>query len=67
MDKTFRDVLYNVMTRSEATELYESGRDRRAAEQEAYKEREDNYRRTREIRHDFDYDPFYYYQKGELR
>ena len=61
------DVLYRVMNRREARELYESGRERRAAEQEAYKEREDNYRKTREIRHDFDYDPFYYYQKGELK
>ena len=63
----FIDVLYRVMNRREARELYESGREYRAAEQEAYKEREDNYRRTREIRHDFDYNPFYYYQKGELR
>lgn len=58
MDKTFRDVLYNVMTRSEATELYESGRDRRAAEQERYRQREDNYRRSREIGYDFDFDVF---------
>ena len=60
MDKTFRDVLYNVMTRSEATELYESGRDRRAAEQERYRQREDNYRRTREIGFDVDFDVFRY-------
>ena len=54
----FIDVLYRVMNRREARELYENGREYRAAEQEAYKEREDNYRRTREIRHDFDYDVF---------
>ena len=60
MDKTFRDVLYNVMTRSEATELYESGRDRRAAEQERYRQREDNYRRSREIGYDVDFDIFRY-------
>ena len=60
MDKTFRDVLYNIMTRSEATELYESGRDRRAAEQERYRQREDNYRRSRRIDYDYDYKIFRY-------
>ena len=60
MDKTFRDILYNVMSRSEATELIESGHDRRAAEQERYRQREDNYRRSRRIDYDYDYKIFRY-------
>lgn len=60
MDKTFRDVLYGVMTKSEATELIESGHERRAAEQGTYREREDNYRRSRRIDYDYDYKIFRY-------
>jgi hypothetical protein len=66
MDKTFRDVLYNVMTRSEATELIESGHESRAAEQETYRQREDNYRRSRRIDYDYDY-RIYRYGQGGLR
>ena len=66
MDKTFRDVLYNVMSRSEATELIESGHERRAAEQETYRQREDNYRRSRRIDYDYDY-RIYKYGQGGLR
>lgn len=60
MDDTFRNVLYNVMSRSEAMELIESGHERRAAEQETYREREDNYRRSRRIDYDYDYKIFRY-------
>lgn len=60
MDKTFRNVLYSVMTRAEATELIESGHERRAAEQETYRQREDNYRRTNSIGYDVDFNVFRY-------
>lgn len=60
MDKTFRDVLYGVMTKSEATELYESGQQRRSDEREMYRQREDNYRRTYSIGYDVDFNVFRY-------
>ena len=54
----FISVLSRVMSRQEARELTESTRERQSEEYERYRQREDNYRRSREIGYDFDFDVF---------
>lgn len=54
----FINVLSRVMSRQEARELTESTRERQSEEYERYRQREDNYRRSREIGYDFDFDVF---------
>lgn len=54
----FISVLSRVMSRQEARELTESTRERQSEEYERYRQREDNYRRSREIGYDFDFNVF---------
>lgn len=61
----FINVLSRVMSRQEARELTESTRERQSEEYERYRQREDNYRRSREIGYDFDFDVFR--TTGELK
>lgn len=56
----FINVLSRVMSRQEARELTESTRERQSEEYERYRQREDNYRRSREIGYDVDFDIFRY-------
>ena len=54
----FISVLSRVMSRQEARELTESTRERQSEEYERYRQREDSYRRSREIGYDSDFDVF---------
>ena len=56
----FISVLSRVMSRQEARELTESTRERQSEEYDRYRQREDNYRRSREIGYDVDFDIFRY-------
>ena len=63
-ENNFLSVLCRIMSKTAARQTIEESRSRQAEECERFQAREDAYRRSRQIRHDFDYNPYYYGQGG---